>query len=1671
MVLSMRDHKEGKRTQPFFEKNEHEQHTMRIAKQPAKDVAHIAYWHTPEISAANGVSFINKAHIDQNIVDHTIKESLMIADERGELHYAEIKGKDDYQIKSPGNRLPSRDIAVTNQFHGDFPDSKNALYYRVEIDYHYDAMPYNGDEDFLLKPYEGREIEIVDLLGRPLHDVIASVYTQAIKGYPHMRRIVVLLASSDDQEVICIKYNHVSALSQKHDLIAVRNKVELYTSKLNTLEVKGKTKQMMESGFVRIINLRSFMQPVDKMALKKDDEYSIEELTDGKGFSLTVAPKREKDPRKGEVFSYSIEATYHDKFGAKVKKSTGLLFDYTLNKADILPNEKNRYRGTGKTIGMIEGLTILSAREMLHKSLPMDASSIPGEAVLTIKDGNGSLLYYEKIKDDNNKIDTLLDESGFAISHNKKESGKWAEGIKPNNLLDEIPQAHRFSIIPEHQANQWAFGYAIDGTGKIPYKVKRSYDWRIRAYLGITTQGGAKAVQINDPKVWEAFGEADVLREMICAECGETRSDHEHLGGVFIPSEEYVETLQNTKDLWRLEQKGINGASSLSYHGNHEDLIGFYNKFDENGRDLINDLTDYEFSTVVEITDRDDDDAIGIMFRLRDPKNYYMFIWEKDTQNTEAMNGLGVGRVFLGTEGYTHYKYSTINKDYRYTDNMNRYLDEMGYGKRHKRLLRATPSNLPKDTKSVTSPNGTVLYPDFKYGKSQFPIDKTGTTFKDITLDSGVSTEAAAHKGWEINKKYRITVQITGNQFAVYINEGAFSSELGELVLEGEDPDNVHTRGTYGITVLSQVDVNWSDMKLTEYTVDTVDSPTQTTELSSQGKKLLLNQKVDVFMDPYIKSLFVQGGKYEGSSYVVTSYRGVPEGNLDVEVHQNSRNVYGRPLDDDVGKEGYNDWSTRDEDPELSLVGTGTVTFRDDGSFIIKADHKTIPEIKIPEHVEQFKWLEPRITTGENVSVRRRGKTLYFDATRPAIKEIGKVLHVEEQWITAKEGLKNLFSLSEQNIYELFSIPEHIPLNEIALRIEKGRLLPNSNRSEAPTPAMNYRFRVKREEVYKLVVDQSRGYEGDNRLRLSQVYAANSKYIDPTFTVDVVGWITQPLYQTIPVYAVKIRNDYHIMAHPPRIDGTTNNINAWLPTVTNGKLLKRITLPEVIDDGKTQLVYERYPQLKQFASTPDKLEEVEVVYGVPEYERMHFVRDGVKAVDQEVPRFITDRILQTKNPNIITDDTKETPHHKVTAIKGNSRVDIPVRDIDSKRGLIFLREPLDEENEPLVSYSYRETDYTYPGFVNTNSTLAIKSAPYPIKGTSYARLKVKARNEYPTDPPWYVMLAPTQKHLNIRRVGDELVVRIQLRDHKHLDNYTIKLDNQIIEQRNNLPFDVTRHDAKEIRIPLKKEKLHGDAKVDIVFLLDVTGSMVSSIEKIRSQIFAFVTDLQNEQIDWRAGVVMYGDGMMGDYNNNRPYRTVADDLNNDLNEIINSGGHMTNDTGSVFPPRELRKWGTWGGRSNGGENTFEAIFDDEYGATSYDTREHTKKHVIILSDERPHTKESVGDRKNAKARYTLREALDAIAATDYVYYLIYDEGNPVDSTGFKDMIEDPRINALGERVFNSTYNFRRITQSILDNIKLKEERYRIDVSVQNKAGISHEGTIDLHLEDLGGIAE
>jgi hypothetical protein len=1288
ICMSLDKEKQGLELKEYKDKLPGQTYTMRIGKEVPEGDVNIAYIHTPKVQSDENISLIDTSYTSDNVIPQDQLESMVVANAQGELEYVDLIGNGEVQPRPPENTFPSRKVNVTRKFKKNEMRTENALYYKFEIDYHYDSRVAIPDATgyYLSEKYNGQQIEITDENGNLLDDSYKyDVYVQAHEENPRIYSVRIYLHKVTNKiETIKVRYNHIDRIVKDDQVQSVQRSIEFYSNKDNSFTVEGLTKQMLEGGKLRIINgvsafeERSEAEVREAIVTSNEQEiFAVIPKADGSGYKIIVPQKSEDDPRVPRIFSHRVVAQYKGYDDQQVKVSVGHITDWCINPEALLKNEREDYSNEWKNLGMPAGGGKLNAKEMIELSLPFGTPSIPSDADFYIEDDNGNILYSIKNLVDNANVDTQVNElmsKAVEAKANNLTQAPWKNAMQDNTVIKNNPIPHRATIIPERQLTKWDFTWKANGQGYTEQTTNYRSSWQICANVGFKKALSPQTLDILDKSKWATIGnDADVNK-------------------------------------WRYSYIPSIGKSVIEYLENADDVVGFYQKneiIDGVSTNLMT-KSDYQFSTKVRLTDPVDDDAIGVMFRVRDAKNYYMFLWEKDqisvanktytADHGEGIVGVqqGCGRIILDDHGFTAARYSPDNnvvESWKWTNNKTKYLGQ-GLGNQHKRILKATPSNLTPHIDGQTY-NGNTRYPE----------DQTGAQFTDITTKDSLYSSAVGKKGWVEGKDYKITVVVTGNLFRIYINENVDSEELGTLVCQGTD--NTHNIGTYGIFCVSQRWTYWYDLKMTEIEMDSVCGEQKQVVLTDTTEKKLSNYTATDMMEPLIKKRAVDS--FKGSPYEVFGYYANTEGDFTVTINPQNDFIYGKTNNVAAGGIIQTPWTT--DANGLSIDGKGYVDYHPDGHFTIVTDPTVLPTNQVPDGVINFSWNAPWIASGENVSIRLEADKIKVTALVPPITIVGKPYTLNDGEILKADGMKHLEYLfnqgEEEGFYEKLEIPHDIPKDEILLRIERGEVTGLASDGMATTVnaeyRVNYRFRCEKDGFTRLPVDQFQDQLGVNRLRLKSIVNAQGEY-EPTVSIDVTAWTTFQDLEAVPLFAIKVEEQRKIEIEKPKVEFNNMDVDNWYLRVKNGRFLKRITLPyfETGSSEKLPEIYVAYPELLGMVTNPNDTVEVDLEYNLPEYTNQEFQNRPYVLMDKEQPVILNDYAIQTRYAPIVLRSETGKSFLQVYSIRADQRRELRVSDIDTAKGIIYLHDRIREQDDVYIRYAYSEDWYTYRGFEKDN---------------------------------------------------------------------------------------------------------------------------------------------------------------------------------------------------------------------------------------------------------------------------------------------------------------------------------------------------------------------------------
>ncbi|MGV7000384.1 hypothetical protein ACWA2C_16985 [Priestia megaterium] len=479
--------KQGMALNEFNSKLKNNTSALRVGKEVPEGDVNLAYIHVPAVDSDENISLIDTSYTSDNVITQDQGESIVVANAQGELEYVDFIGNGEVRSRPPENIFPSSKVNITRQFKKSGISIENALFYKFEIDFHYDskvAIP-DSSGNYPLEKYTGQQIELTDENGNLLGDDFKhDIYVQAQPLNPRIYSVRVYLQTiTSKSQSIKIRYNHIDKVVKNNEIQAVKQNVELYTEKDNIVIANGVSRQMLEGGKLRIVNgVSAFEEATEaevKTALVSANEKEIYAAIpqDGtKGYKIMVPQKSEYDPRSPSIFAHRILAKYTGDDGQEVTVTVGHITESCMNSSALLKGEQGDYTNDWKNIGLIAGGGKLNARQMIELSMPFGTPSLPAKAKLSIEDDKAALMYDVTTLSDNPDIETkvnmIMSEIPEAKFVGAKKQNAWTNAMQENAVVKNIPIKHQVTIIPERQMTSWPFKWKANGEGYTNQKNK-----------------------------------------------------------------------------------------------------------------------------------------------------------------------------------------------------------------------------------------------------------------------------------------------------------------------------------------------------------------------------------------------------------------------------------------------------------------------------------------------------------------------------------------------------------------------------------------------------------------------------------------------------------------------------------------------------------------------------------------------------------------------------------------------------------------------------------------------------------------------------------------------------------------------------------------------------------------------------------------------------------------------------------------------------------------------------------------------------------------------------------------------------------------------------------------------------------------------------------------------
>jgi len=1231
-------------------------YSLRLGKTVPEGDVNLAYVHTPKLDSDQNIALVRTTAAADNTIPMDQIESMVVPDKNGMLQYADIISDDQPIIlRAPYDMFPSRNVNITKRFVRNEHTTSSALYYKFELKYHYDSEP--GEPGKVVK-YTGNQIQLTDENGNQLDSTYKHViYVQAMSPKTgqasHVYRVLIYLQfNSNEEKTFKVRYNHVATPTIDDQAKVVKKSIELYTNE--------KSSQYIEGGKLRIINAAGAFEERTleevQAAGPSQEIYAIEERPEYDGYRIYVPQKAISDPRDAQIFNYKLNATYTDIDGNQRTITFGYITDSVLNQEALLDHELLEYAGEYKLLGLKSGGAYMDARSLMQMVAPLDLPSLPIDTVFTIEDAEGNLLYTTTSAPDKLSVETEVNAAGSEPPRAKSavKASPW-EGVQDGNVrLKNLPISHQCTVFAEYQQSEFPFTFEASGEGQIIESTTLQAHWGVKKELVIAKKDTTESIKVFTS--WTNIGK------------------------------------NTNKSDWKVIKNG--NVDELYLTKNEVDLGGFYNQ------DALT-KKNYMFSADVRIDDNGyDDDVIGIMFRVRDSRNYYAFAWEKDKLNDKpAPNGNGLGRILMSYRGISAVMQNAEVKGYAFEPDMAKYLDyKHSFKSQKKKIFKAVPSFMPP-------------YNHEDEDKSQFYADMTGASYVDITAYNS-NYDA---KGWEIGKKYRITVVVTDDHFRVYIKENPTNTtDLGNLVCEGTDTGvheigfgngtkilPTHNQGAYGIFNVSQEKAYWSNLVFTELEVATAISDLFPVTFTANAEMRLSDKTAQEILQSKIDALVGQRELINPNDPIVTYVVGDMTARI-----KNDGYVYGYTNNPAAGGTKITPWRTSDHG--LNIKGSGIAFLQADGTMGYQITPSVL-EVDVPDHVKNFKWTTIRRLSGDSsVTLSINGNRPVATAPVPPITPIGTSYTTAIDEIYKSDGVKILENvITEDGILAKLGIPSSVAKKDILLRIERGDA--NGNNKEY---RVNYRFMYNLNGVKKFEVDQM--YGGVNRMRLRNILKDDTNYLNG-LQVHLVAWTNFEDLESVPVLAIRIDDTKKIEIDKPRVEKETTELENWYVRIKNGRMKRRIRLPYYEPQERTPQIYISHPELLPYKpASMDDITEVVMDYTIPEYVNQEFINRPVVLVEEERPVILNETSIQVRHKPITLRSEVDMSYLEVKANRINNSRRLRISDVDAAKGIIYLHDRIRDQDDVVVRYAYDEEWFTYRGF-NTGETKEVIDIGAPVQ--------------------------------------------------------------------------------------------------------------------------------------------------------------------------------------------------------------------------------------------------------------------------------------------------------------------------------------------------------------------
>ncbi|MCY9186612.1 PA14 domain-containing protein [Bacillus halotolerans] len=309
-------------------------------------------------------------------------------------------------------------------------------------------------------------------------------------------------------------------------------------------------------------------------------------------------------------------------------------------------------------------------------------------------------------------------------------------------------------------------GYRIEQTKELPverlWEAKACFEAEVRRFnMKYALQwSGKKAIQVQNTLEYAVNWKASVTSKYI----SDARDFFTSKNGKFIG--------YGDSRTWKKHSSG--------YVYDYSNVSRFSGIIAKGYYGIKNYEAEFDFKTVLATNDQfvggDDDDVVGLIFKAKDNKNFYMMLWERDGRvqgSWRAPDHLdGFNMLTSGSSAWEKRVSSDGCKSSRFMSSTqwNNYKKNKGWRLKHRRIYKVTNGVMKRVD---TTPNS----------------GKLGYSSKVKDLGNG--------KGWELNQMHSLKVNSIGKRVKIYVKNNDSWSKVFEFDTDWE-------AGSFGLVNVSQ---------------------------------------------------------------------------------------------------------------------------------------------------------------------------------------------------------------------------------------------------------------------------------------------------------------------------------------------------------------------------------------------------------------------------------------------------------------------------------------------------------------------------------------------------------------------------------------------------------------------------------------------------------------------------------------------------------------------------------------------------------------------------------------------------------------------------------------------------------------------------------------------------